>query len=199
LNTTTSSLAAQNMWLADIAIVVAGVAFFFMANLFASRTGRAMRLVRENDVAAELAGVSLPRARVVAFVVSAAYAGLGGGLTSLTAGSVSPSTFELGLSITILSLLVIGGIGTLSGALLGGLVYAYSSTWINSLVNATGLNPTGNLASNLKGIIFGVALIVVMMVAPLGIAGTIRFVMVRKIGPRVLRPRTRPAPAPTSQ
>ena len=65
------------MWLADITIVATGIAFFFMANLFRSRTGRAMRLVRENEVAAELSGVSLPRARVIAFVVSAACAGLG--------------------------------------------------------------------------------------------------------------------------
>jgi branched-chain amino acid transport system permease protein len=175
----TSSLVPTNMWLADITIVATGIAFFFMANLFRSRTGRAMRLVRENEVAAELAGVSLPRARVIAFVVSAAYAGLAGGLWTLILGSAQSSQFTLALSITILALLVIGGIGTLTGALIGGLVYAYSSIWINWIVLQTNLNPTGNFATNLKGIIFGVALIAVMMLAPLGIAGTARFVIVR--------------------
>ena len=88
----TSSLTVNSVWLADVAIVTTGVALFFMANLFASRTGRAMRLVRDNDVAAELVGISLPRARVVAFVVSAAYAALGGGLWTIinNAASVAP-------------------------------------------------------------------------------------------------------------
>ena len=133
-----------------------------------------MRLVRDNDVAAELVGVSLPRARVVAFIVSAAYAALGGALTTLIDNSVSPSTYTFALSITILSLLVIGGIGTLSGALIGGLIFAYSTNVISWITNQTGLNPQGNLASQLNGIIFGGLLIVTMLFAPLGIAGTVR-------------------------
>jgi len=192
----TSSLTTTNMWLADISIVVTGVAFFFMANLFRSRTGRAMRLVRENEVAAELAGVSLPRARVVAFMVSAAFAGLGGGLTTLVQGSVQSSTFNLGLSITILSLLVIGGIGTLSGALLGGLIFAYSQNWITWIEGKTGISSTSNLGGNLKGIIFGLALILVMLLAPLGIAGSIRFVILRQFKKH---PLTRPSQSSTPQ
>ena len=73
----TSPLTTTTLYLTDFAILVAGVAFFFMANLFASRTGRSMRLIRDNDVAAELVGISLPRARVIAFIVSSAYAALG--------------------------------------------------------------------------------------------------------------------------
>jgi branched-chain amino acid transport system permease protein len=192
----TPSSTPTSMWLADIAIVTAGVAFFFMANLFGSRTGRAMRLVRDNDVAAELAGVSLPHARVLAFMVAAAYAGLGGGVTTLVYGAASPSQFDLALSITILALLVIGGIGTLSGALIGGLIFAYSDTWISWIVNQTGLNPTGNLAENLTGMIYGIALMAVMLAAPLGIAGTIRFAIVRGAAKRR---DPRPAPAPGAQ
>jgi len=81
----------------------------------------------------------------------------------------------------MLTLLVIGGIGTLSGALLGGIFYAYSSTWITSLVNATGLKPTSNLAASLNGIIFGGLLIVFVLLAPLGLTGTTRFVIVRRL------------------
>jgi branched-chain amino acid transport system permease protein len=173
-NSGTSLLTTNSMWLADIAIVVTGVAFFFMANLFASRTGRAMRLIRDNDVAAELVGVSLPRARVVAFVVSSAYAALGGALSTLIDNAVSPSTYSFALSITILSLIVIGGIGTIPGALIGGVVYAYSNSVITWITNQTGLNPQGNIASQLNGIIFGGLLIVTMLFAPLGIAGTFR-------------------------
>jgi branched-chain amino acid transport system permease protein len=161
------------MWLADITIVVTGVAFFFMANLFASRTGRAMRLIRDNDVAAELVGISLPRTRVIAFVVSSAYSALGGALWTIINNSVSPSTYSFALSITILSLVVIGGIGTISGALIGGVIYAYSTTVITWITNQSGLNPQGNVASQLNGIIFGGLLILTMLFAPMGIAGAV--------------------------
>ncbi len=169
----TSLLTSNTMWLADIAIVAAGVAFFFMGNLFASRTGRAMRLIRDNDVAAELVGVSLPRTRVIAFVVSSSYAALGGALWTLINNSVSPSTYSFALSITILSLVVIGGIGTIPGALIGGIIYAYSSSVISWIVSTTGLKAQGNFASQLNGIIFGVLLIVAMLFAPMGISGAV--------------------------
>jgi len=180
----TSSLRATFMWRADITIVVAGITFFLMANLFRSRKGRAMRLMRENEVAAELVGVSLPGARVSAFVVSAALAGLGGGLTTLVSTAVYGSTFTLGLSIEMLTLLVIGGIGTLSGSLIAGLLYAYSITWISSLVSGLGLTSSSNLGSQMNNIIFGAVLIITVLVAPLGIAGTTQFVISRRLARR---------------
>ncbi len=170
----TSSLTTTTLYITDVAIVVAAVAFFFMANLFASRTGRSMRLIRDNDVAAELVGVSLPRTRVVAFIVSSAYAALGGALLTLIDNSVSPSTYSFALSVTILSLIVIGGIGTISGALIGGVIYAFSTSVISWITNQTGLNPQGNLASQLNGIIFGGLLILTMLFAPFGVAGAAR-------------------------
>lgn len=170
----TSSLTTSTLWLTDITIVAAGVAFFLMANLFASRTGRAMRLIRDNDVAAELVGISLPRARVIAFVVSSAYAALGGALWTLIDNSVSTPTYSFALSVTILSLIVIGGIGTISGALIGGIIYAYSTNVISWITSQSGLNPQGNVASQLNGIIFGGLLILTMLFAPLGIAGALR-------------------------
>jgi branched-chain amino acid transport system permease protein len=167
------------MWLADISIVVTGIAFFFMANLFASRLGRSMRLVRDNEVAAELVGVSLPRARVIAFMVSSAYAALGGGLWTLTNNSVSPPTFSLALSITILSLVVIGGIGTLPGAIIGGIIYAYSTNVITWFTSHTGINSQGNLSSQLPGIVFGGLLVITMLFAPMGLTGAYRRVVTR--------------------
>ena len=177
----TSSQRATFMWRADITIVVAGIAFFLMANLFQSRRGRAMRLMRENEVAAELVGVSLPIARVTAFVVAAACAGLGGGLTTMVDTTVFGSSFSLTLSIEILTLLVIGGIGTLSGSLIGGLFYAYSITWIAQLVSGVGLDASSNVGSQMNNIIFGSLLVLCVLVAPLGISGTLRFVISKRL------------------
>jgi branched-chain amino acid transport system permease protein len=170
----TSPLTTTTLYITDFAIIVAGVAFFFMANLFASRTGLSMRLIRDNDVAAELLGVSLPRTRVVAFIVSSAYAALGGALLTVIDNSVSPSTYTFALSVTILSLIVIGGIGTISGALIGGVIYAFSTNVISWITTQTGLNPQGNVASQLNGIIFGGLLILTMLFAPFGVAGALR-------------------------
>jgi branched-chain amino acid transport system permease protein len=170
----TAPLTTSTLYLTDVAIVVAGIAFFFMANLFASRTGRSMRLIRDNDVAAELVGISLPRTRVVAFIVSSAYAALGGALFTLVNNAVSPSTYSFALSVTILSLIVIGGIGTISGAVIGGIIYAFSANVITWITTQTGLNPQGNFASQLNGIIFGGLLVLTMLFAPFGIAGAVR-------------------------
>ena len=162
---------ANAQWSADVAIVVAAVAFFFMANLFHSRTGRAMRLIRDNDVAAELTGVNLQRTRTLAFAISAAYAGLGGSLLTLLNGSVTPQTYSLTLSIILLTLMVLGGIGTLSGAIIGGLIYSYSDNLVSIINKVTGINPASTFGANLKGIFFGVLLILTMLLAPRGLAG----------------------------
>jgi branched-chain amino acid transport system permease protein len=164
-----ASINANAQWTADVAVVVAGVMFFLMANLFHSRAGRSMRLVRDNDVAAELMGVNLARTRTMAFVVSAAFAGVGGALYSLLEASVRPETFPLTLSITLLTLMVLGGIGTLWGAVIGGVIYSFSANLVAHVNSLTGVNPTSNLGANMQGIIFGVLLIVTMLFAPRGI------------------------------
>ncbi len=166
-----ATINANAQWTADLAVVLAGVMFFFMANLFHSRTGRAMRLVRDNDVAAELMGINLSRTRTFAFVIAAAFAGLGGALFSLINATVRPETFPLTLSITLLTLMVLGGIGTLSGAVIGGIVYSFSTNLVSHINSLTGVNPASNLGANMQGIIFGILLILTMLFAPRGIAG----------------------------
>jgi branched-chain amino acid transport system permease protein len=164
-----AAINANAQWTADLAVLVAGITFFFMANLFHSRTGRAMRLVRDNDVAAELMGVNLSRTRSLAFMIAAAYAGLGGALYSLLQASVRPETFPLTLSITLLTLMVLGGIGTLSGAVIGGIIYSFSANLVAHVNSLTGVNPTSNLGANMQGIIFGALLILTMLFAPRGL------------------------------
>ncbi len=166
-----ATINANAQWTADLAVLIAGLTFFIMANLFHSRTGRAMRLVRDNDVAAELMGISLSRTRTMAFVVAASFAGLGGALYTVINTTVNPQTFPVTLSITLLTLMVLGGIGTLSGAVIGGIIYAFSPNLITHINALTGVNPTSNLGSNMQGIIFGVLLILTMIFAPRGIAG----------------------------
>ena len=172
-NGSTPNLAANAEWLTDFTLVVAAIAFFFMANLFNSKTGRAMRLVRDNDVAAELVGVNLPRTKTLAFVISAAYGGLSGGLFLLITPNVNGDTFPFTLSVILLTVMVLGGIGTLSGAVIGGMIYAFSGPLISHLNSLTGVDPASNLGINMKGILFGGVLMLTMLLAPRGIAGLV--------------------------
>jgi branched-chain amino acid transport system permease protein len=110
------------------------ITFVLLANLMHSRTGRLWAAVRDDDVAAELAGVHLGRARVLAFVVSTACAGLAGALLALRFGYAGPGSFGLTLSLTLVTVIVLGGLGSLSGVLIG----AFVLTFLQRLVTDAG-------------------------------------------------------------
>ena len=77
--------------------------------------GRQFRTVRDDEIAASLAGIPVARTQILAFMVSAACAGLGGGLLALVVPTVGPGGFTLALSIQLLVAIVIGGMGSITG------------------------------------------------------------------------------------
>ena len=97
------------------------ITLVLLANLGRSRIGRTWRAVRDDEVAAALAGLNVARLRVLAFVVSAACAGLGGALLAVVTAIVSPGAYTLTLSIGLLTAAVLGGLGSLAGAVWGSL------------------------------------------------------------------------------
>lgn len=110
--------------------LVVGVAVLATAaarNLSATRAGRAFRAVRDSEVAAAAAGVHVARHRVLAFTVSAALTGVAGGLLALVTGFISPAVFTFTLSLMFLAMVVIGGLGSIGGAVLGSLVMGWLS------------------------------------------------------------------------
>ncbi|MEX0705975.1 MAG: branched-chain amino acid ABC transporter permease [Nitriliruptoraceae bacterium] len=88
-------------------------------NLARSRMGRAFAAVRDRDIAAEVMGVPLLRTKVLAFGVSSFYAGVAGGLLTVSLGQISPERWNLFLSIDFLAIVLIGGVATISGPILG--------------------------------------------------------------------------------
>jgi branched-chain amino acid transport system permease protein len=176
----TLPIVVNSRFTAMVSVVAAALVLWLMSNLFASKVGRAMRLVRDNDVAAELVGLHLGRTRAQAFVLTAALSGFAGALLVLFVGTASPNTFEFSFSfsITLLTLVVLGGIGTLSGSIIAALLGVYSLQLTTWLTNHIGLGPTSwvseklpNLAPNMQSILFGVLLIITMIFAPRGIVG----------------------------
>lgn len=168
-------------WQAWIALIAASIVLVLLTNLVHSRFGRAMRAVRDNEVAARLAGISVARTQVAIFVVSAACAGLGGGLLAVLAQSVSPSGYALTLSLYLVLAIVVGGLGSLAGAVWGALLLVLLPESITAFTDTLSLSPglAQRLNGNLPLAVFGLTLVVVMIAAPGGIHGLLRRVVAR--------------------
>jgi branched-chain amino acid transport system permease protein len=159
-------------WLAYVGAICLLITFFLLANLVRSRIGRTWRAVRDQEVAAELAGINLGAWRVLAFVVSAACAGLAGAVLALVVRLAAPSGFTLVLSLALLTAIVIGGLGSLLGALLGSALLVFLPPFVTNLGGDLGLDQTE--AAQLAPFVYGVVLILAMIFAPAGFIGTIR-------------------------
>jgi branched-chain amino acid transport system permease protein len=159
-------------WQAWLTCGFALVTLVLLANLARSRVGRSWRAVRDDEVAAALSGLNVARLRILAFVVSAACAGLAGALLAVTTSIVSPGAFTLTLSIALLTGAVLGGLGSLPGALWGSLVLVLVPTYVTDVAASHGLSSSAG--SNIPVAAYGVVLIVVMLVFPDGIQGALR-------------------------
>ncbi len=178
-------------WLAWMEIFAALVVMVLLANLLHSRFGRSMRAVRDNEIAASLAGLHVPRTKVLAFVVSAGCAGLAGAFLGLTTGIVNTGEFTPTLSIYLLAGMVLGGAGTLGGAWWGGILLVFLPQWSTGLAKDFSLGSSAS--ANLAVVFYGLVLIVVMMLAPGGIQGGVRW-LVRRLSSRVQPGAPRPIP-----
>ncbi|GIE99039.1 branched-chain amino acid ABC transporter permease [Paractinoplanes rishiriensis] len=143
------------------------VTVLLLSYLVRGRFGREMRAVRDDETAAKLAGVSVARTQVLAFVVSSACAGLAGALFAVLAQSVSPGAFPLTLSLFLVMAIVIGGLGRLWGALIGAVLLVALPSVAQTIAEDAG---SQRLEGNLALTFFGVVLVVVMLAAPGGLA-----------------------------
>ncbi|GIM95762.1 branched-chain amino acid ABC transporter permease [Paractinoplanes toevensis] len=154
-------------WQAWLCWAGALVTVLVIAYLVRGRFGRDMRAVRDDETAAKLAGIGVARTQVLAFVLSAACAGLAGALFAVLAQSVSPGAFPLTLSLFLVMAVVIGGLGRLSGALIGAVLLVALPEIAHSIAEDAG---SQRLEGNLALTFFGVVLVAVMLAAPGGLA-----------------------------
>ena len=139
------------------------------------RPGRSLRAIRDSQVAAVAMGVDASLYKTGAFALSAFYAGVAGALLAIVSGSVYPDSFPVSLSLNVLIGLVLAGLGSLWGILIGAIYLQYIPTWGQHVP----------LLSQQAGpdFVSGVVLIVVMLVAPLGAAGVLRQLFRRRSAP----------------
>ncbi len=146
------------------------------ALLFRHRAGRAMRAIRDGEVAAAASGVNIAAYKTLAFGISAFYAGIAGSLYGIATAFVSPQTFPVTLSIALLVGAVIGGLASTAGPLLGGIFVYYLPIESNQWVPSQSWIPT-QIASAVEkagpAVTYGVVLILIMIFAPNGIVGLI--------------------------
>jgi branched-chain amino acid transport system permease protein len=166
---------SEDQWLYFLTLGVLIVLFVLAANLLRSRTGRAIVAIRDNHIAAEAMGINSALYKSVVFGVSAAYTGVAGALSGITIAFVAPDSFNVFLSITLLTGVVIGGLATISGAIFGALFIQFVPNWAQDISKAA------------PGAIFGVFLIAFMYVMPHGIAGFLRLAWIRMTRPAVAR------------
>jgi len=147
-------------------------------NIARTRPGRAMQAVRDRDVAAEVLGVSLARTKVGAFVVSSAMAAMAGALFALYQQFVQPDAWDLFLSIQYIAIIIVGGIGTVFGAILGAvfvgaiprLVDHFSGSIPFVAKTATESGGFHLSVFQLNQVIFGALIVIFLVAEPLGLA-----------------------------
>jgi branched-chain amino acid transport system permease protein len=159
-------------WVAWVTCAAALIALVLLANLGRSRIGRSWRAVRDDEVAAALSGLNVARLQILAFVVSAACAGLGGALLALVTNIVGTGAYTLSLSIGLLTAAVLGGLGSLAGAVWGSLVLVLVPTYLTNVAQSHGLSAAAS--SSVPIAAYGVVLIIVMLAFPAGIQGGLR-------------------------
>jgi branched-chain amino acid transport system permease protein len=163
-----------------LCLALAALAFWLAANVLGDRTGRAWRAVRDGELAAAAFGVNVGYYKTLAFALSAALAGVAGSLYGLATAFVSTDAFPVQLSITLLVGAVVGGIGTISGALIGGLLVEFLPIYSQQLL----LPVSKDLANAAPGAVQGLLLLVALGLARGGVAGLISDVYRRVTQPR---------------
>ncbi|GAA1007966.1 branched-chain amino acid ABC transporter permease [Acrocarpospora pleiomorpha] len=148
-----------DQWTYFVVLVVCVLVFLGARNLTHGHIGRAMVAVRENELAASANGVDVVQVKLVSFAVSAALAGLAGGLYAIVVGYVAPDSFTLLLSINLLAGMVVGGAGSIAGPLIGAVFIEYTP------IVTSGFNQA------LGGMIYGLVIVVVMLLFPKGVVG----------------------------
>ena len=151
-----SSESARYFLVASVTAVMVAAA----ASLVRTRTGRAFLAIRESEIAAQASGVDVARYKTVAFVVSAFYTGVAGGLFAFVVGFLSPDGFDVFVSVDYLVMVIVGGLASVPGSLIGAAVVTLLNDWLARF-------------QNYRPLIFGAVMIAVMLFMPGGIASAV--------------------------
>ncbi len=153
----------------------AAVCIGMVVLLVNSSYGRAFKAIREDEIAAEAMGINLYRHKQLAFCLSSAFAGVGGALLAMFAGTVQANNFKAAMTYEILLIVVLGGIGSITGSCLGSFLFiAASEWWLRGLDSGTflGIAAPGIFRNGFRLVVFSVIIMTVVLFFRKGIMGT---------------------------
>ncbi len=153
---------SQDQYLYLVTLAVAVLMFAFAHNILRGRTWRAMVALRDQPLAAEAAGIDIARIKTRAFAISALFTGIAGALAAIIVQFVAPDSFQPQLSIALFVGLVVGGAGSLAGAVIGAAFVEFAPL-LAEQVN-----------KNAPGVFYGALLVAILFVMPGGVAGGFR-------------------------
>jgi branched-chain amino acid transport system permease protein len=150
------------------------IAIVAALNLVRSRIGRAFVATRDQDIAAEIIGIDIFRYKLIAFAISSFYAGVCGVLYTYYFGIANYEQFQLGVSIEYLAMIIIGGLGSVLGSILGAAFVALLPLVIRTVMESVGgyffaANEMSTVVSSMRLVIFGVLIIVFLVLEPEGL------------------------------
>ena len=156
-------------WQASVSIAVACIAGFIALNLVRGRQGRVWKAVRDDPIAAALSGISPAASKVSAFVVSSLFAALAGAVFAQILTYVGPGAYGVALSLSLLVGVVLGGRGSLMGAVIGAVLLVGLPAAVSNLAGERGWSE--QVTNNLPSLAYGLLLVLVVLIAPGGVMG----------------------------
>ena len=156
------------------AFLLAGICIAVIVLLINSTYGRAFKAIRDDEVAAEAMGINLSRHKRLAFVISSFFAGVGGGMFAMFANQAQAKTFTTAMTYEILLIVVIGGIGSVSGSCIAAFLYVAASEWWLRFLDAEtviGGFKVPLLRNGFRMVVFSVVIMIVVLFFRRGILG----------------------------
>jgi branched-chain amino acid transport system permease protein len=144
-----------------LSVTVALIVLWSISNLLRSRWGRAFHGIRQSEVACESLGMDVRRVKAMAFALSAGLGALGGALQSLQTTYLDPAQFTILVGISYLSVLVIGGLRSQLGAIIGAIIFVLTPELLGSF-------------KTYMGLVFAIVLLAIILVAPSGLEDLVK-------------------------
>jgi branched-chain amino acid transport system permease protein len=170
-------IAPSGDWLYYVSWSIALAMFALAWLLLRGRLGRTFRAIRDSEIAAVSSGISLTRYKTIAFGISAFYAGVAGALLAIPTGAVFPATFPVNLSILLLTGVVVGGVASLWGMVIGALfvqfVPVYGPDWLRHVLDPIGVE-IADTTPGVPAVLYGGILLALLLVARAGVAGLVQ-------------------------
>jgi branched-chain amino acid transport system permease protein len=163
-----------NLWVSYGCLVLTVI---FMVRLMRSSTGNVFRAIRDDEIAAKTMGVNTFKYRVLAFTIGSFFAGLGGALMGNLISTIDPRMFVIALTFQVLMIVVVGGLGSITGSLIGSVIITFALEWLRIVEGSFDFSVLGYAFKSggipgLRMVIFSALLILVIILRREGIMGT---------------------------